>query len=456
MAKSRQSEGQNSDIVLPISKTAEQAFLTERRRLEKARVTAAANLQLFREAQKRAAREAAKWESELQALEKEHEKHAGSRFSAIRATRDHIYKLPRELIDLIYEFLYVLDEPLKMSRGWATGRSRNNFNPYNPHGDHHTEAPRLECARFPEDTSRFMNHFVVGKETAIDAAQVFYGRNTFNVANIKLLRPLFYHDHYNAGVNPGQLIQNLGIQVRVGYVCGYDHDNARDCNHGPPTNRHYLSSNLTSASELRHDLELLRDFPSLKELNISVAGQVRPGFGFSAEIRFDPRVVARTIAWLKIRNVKVHARMDPSELDMRSVFTKEGKIRLDISQWFDSPSDKERALYRQNLLGCEQDQTSVDSLEFPCLLPDPKCPRHGGRNCRAGRGWHPGWYRALIEDFLETERLMRANEELPDCLGCEHADEVHGQEVTMSAHVGDDFLNEDKGNDEILDKHFTT
>lgn len=50
-------------------------------------------------------------------------------FNAIRTTRDHISKLPRELVDMIYEHVYTLDEPLKMSRSWATGRSKNNFNP---------------------------------------------------------------------------------------------------------------------------------------------------------------------------------------------------------------------------------------------------------------------------------------------------------------------------------------
>lgn len=51
---------------------------------------------------------------------------------------------------------------------------------------------------------------------------------------------------------------------------------------------------------------------------------------------------------------------------------------------------------------------------------------------------------------------MRANDELPGCLGGEYADQTHEQEVTMSVCVGDDFLNEDKGNEEILDKDFQT
>lgn len=303
-----------------------------------------------------------------------------------------------------------------------------------------------------------MNHFVVGKETALESAKLFYGRNILNVVNIKILWPLLNHDHYNTGVKPGKLLQKLGLQLRIDNFSVPQPLESWDCRFDPPTNRRYLSSKRLFDPELRHELELLHEFSSLKELNVyTVEGPHRMVQTNPADTRYDPRGIAAQVTWLKKRDVKVIVRIGSCELEMNSEATnKDGKIWKDISPWFESPSEEDRPLYQQKHPGWQQEQSSAGGLEFSCLVQTSGCPRYGGRNCHADQEWHSGWYRTLIEDFIETERLMRANNELPECLGCEYADKTHGQEVTMSVCVGDDFLNEDKGNEEILDQHFNT
>lgn len=66
---------------------------------------------------------------------------------------------------------------------------------------------------WPKDFAEYLNRDVVGLETSREAAEAFYGCNTFLLRDIRLLREFVGHDQYRSGLTPCHHVQHLILAI---------------------------------------------------------------------------------------------------------------------------------------------------------------------------------------------------------------------------------------------------
>jgi hypothetical protein len=347
-------------------------------------------------------------------------------------------KFPREIRDLVYGALYTKDKPIVIKR-YLTG------------GPAISSRDVLDCSSsYPEDPSRYLCSAIVGKETAREAAQIFYGSNTFVLQEIKLLPKLLEYDHYRSAITPGKYIQRLIIGMN--HHSPYDPEDYKDAK--IPDNTTYLYTAAadsprdfeywaTVRNEIRHELEQLWCFfddSKLKELELYIQ--------LKNHGKWDPRGIAQEVLALKDHGVKVTVRiahfsnpMELLQLEPDSE-TMSGNAWIDVSSYFDAPTDEEKEMFKRPhpdqtarrdwILNSDGEHLQPDDedFDFPYFGDGKKCPKYIDDCCN--HDWHAGWYRALIADYSAKLQPMRETE-FDTCKSCENVrdDEIHSVSVRV-------------------------
>lgn len=312
--------------------------------------------------------------------------------------------LPRKVRDMIYTFAYAQEELINV----ASRPSRT--------------LEDMDYSGWPEDTAGFLNSDIVGVETAKEAAEIFYGSNTFHIAGSSHIHELGEPDHYNSGVCPIDYIRNL--KVEISYGSPYCRDKYRDIynvyssEYNPiPNNEAYMASH--NQGRLRHQLEPLFGLihnqwskPAMLDIYIQR----------NNEGSWDPRDLFPHILELKDNGVGITLRVSRSteraESSPTALYRDGRSAWTDCSSYLDEPTQEDIGLFQKPQKGWVAERYQVyltrcstqeegeaqalknrlrKSFEFPCEGSN-SCVLYGHGDC-SDHSWHDGWYRAMLHDY---------------------------------------------------------
>lgn len=157
-----------------------------------------------------------------------------------------IQNLPREIRDMIYTFAYTQQEPIHLGLCKdSESRAQRCF------------CRNTGCSGWPEDTAGFLSSDIMGTKTAKEAAEIFYGSNTFHINGSRHIHGLGDHDHYNSGVHSIDHIRNIMVEICYSSPYYRNSDSDSDIGWHPrkkdkviPNNEAYVYTQ--NQGELRH------------------------------------------------------------------------------------------------------------------------------------------------------------------------------------------------------------
>jgi hypothetical protein len=307
-------------------------------------------------------------------------------------------KFPREIRDMVYRAMYVQDRPILTDKLLYIPGKKDYCSAY--------------CLDWPEDITRYLSHTFVGKKTAREAAEAFYGGNTFVVSQVELLSRLFNHDHYKSSVVPSRHIQKLVVVIT--YMSTFIWTDDWTHKHRVVDNAAYLGvrnpldREQNDRRQLRHHLRALDKFLEGSSTSKEVSIYVRLN---STNDRFDPRIVAEQVFLLKENGVKVTVRTGCRKMEAlrysTNAETREGQGWDDITSYYDEATEAEKALFKHPHSAYKREISSSGEVSwifsFPCSSDDPTCREHSSSTC-SDHAWHAGWYRALVNEYMDMRK----------------------------------------------------
>lgn len=207
-------------------------------------------------------------------------------------------RFPRQIRDMIYRAIYIQPEPIRLYR------------PMEP-------KPFKRSYGWPKDFAEYLDRDVVGLETSREAAEAFYGCNTFLLSDMRPLREFVDHDQYRSGLTPCHHVQHLilAIEYKSPYYVENPYEDREFFGSRTsvpiPTNEIYVQGQSQRSEPWQHHRnKTYRDLSSL-QLFMNGAPLINLDVYVNRQDKnvWDPRDIAPTLLTLKASGVKVTLRM---------------------------------------------------------------------------------------------------------------------------------------------------